>query len=346
MLKYNKEPIMQVARKKILFVITKSNWGGAQRYVFDLATNLPKEEFDMAVVLGGTGEKGAARGALSAKLQDERARELFLPSFTRDISVIQEWQAFLQLLKIFRSEEPDIVHLNSSKAGGIGALAARIAGVKKIVFTVHGWPFLENRPLPAKIAIGIASWLTALLCDKIICISKYDLRIARRMPFVGHKAVLIYNGIAPIFFASGEKIRSAFPRGAKITGTIGELTRNKNQIALVEEAKHKPEMYVAIVGVGEDYTMLDARIRQYNLEKRVKLFGFMPQSEVLKGFDVFALPSLKEGLPYVLIEAKMAGLPITANRIGGIPEILDAKDLNDFTLERMIKKTAALYRAY
>ena len=72
--------------------------------------------------------------------------------------------------------------------------------------------------------------------------------------------------------------------------------------------------------------------------------GFQLASTVLKGFDIFALPSIKEGLPYVLLEAKAAGLPIEANRVGGVGEILDAKDLNDFSLEQMVQKTVALYR--
>ena len=71
--------------------------------------------------------------------------------------------------------------------------------------------------------------------------------------------------------------------------------------------------------------------------------GFHWASEVLKGFDVFALPSIKEGLPYVLLEAKLAGLPIVANRVGGVEEILDAQSMEEFSLKRMVEKTVSVY---
>jgi glycosyltransferase involved in cell wall biosynthesis len=190
------------------------------------------------------------------------------------------------------------------------------------------------------------SWLTALFSHRIIVISDFDLRVARKMPLVGTKAVRIYNGIAPfIDLGSGEVIRRAFPAGVKITGTIGELNKNKNQQALVEQAKNNPDMYVAIVGEGELRAALEEKIKKYDLENRVKLFGFVPAREALPGFDTFVLPSLKEGLPYVLLEAKAAGLPIEANRVGGVGEILDAHDMNDFSLANMIKETLVVYRS-
>jgi glycosyltransferase involved in cell wall biosynthesis len=191
--------------KKILFVITKSNWGGAQRYVYDLATNLPKEQFEVKVLFGGTGEADALHGMLAINLNQKGIPTVWIKEFMRDISITREWKVFKLLNEIFQKEKPDVVHLNSSKAGGIGALAARWAGVKNIIFTVHGWPFLEARSFIPKGLIWLASWFTVLLCHKVICISDYDLKIAKSMPFVKKKTVRIYNGIAPMHFGSGEK---------------------------------------------------------------------------------------------------------------------------------------------
>lgn len=322
--------------KKILFVITKSNWGGAQRYVYDLATNLPKTEFKAGVAFGQD-------GLLAKKLREAHITTFPIKTLQRDISLSGDARSFFELLRLFRAEKPDVVHLNSSKAAGIGALAARVAHVPQIVFTAHGWPFTEKRNIFWRIFAYIGSLSTALWAHIVIVVSNYDLRVSKKMG-MGYKTIRIYNGIAPPTFGVGDIVRKDFPSGVRITGTIGELTKNKNQISLIEQAKNNPTMYVAIVGEGEDRAYLERKIKEYGLQDRVKLFGFMPASEVLKGFDVFALSSLKEGLPYVLLEAKAAGIPIEANRVGGVGEILDAKDMGEFSLERMVQKTIALYR--
>lgn len=316
-------------KKKVLLVVTKANWGGAQRYVFDLATHLSREDFDVAVAYGQPGK-------LADELRAAGTTTHPILSLQRDVSPAADLRSFFELYSLFKKEQPDVVHLNSSKAGGVGALAANLAGVKNIIFTIHGLPEDEARGALSRLFIKLATRFTIMLCDKIITVSKDNCRRVRR-------STLIHNGIRSMQFGSGEAIRRAFPPGAHITGTVGELTHNKNQAALIEQAKSNPSMYVAIVGEGELRGMLEKRIQKYGLQERVKLFGFMPASEVLKGFDTFALPSLKEGLPYVLLEAKQAGLPIVANRVGGVGEILDAKDMSDFTLERMVQKTSTLY---
>jgi hypothetical protein len=79
---------------KILYVITKSNWGGAQRYVYDLATNLPQEKFDVAVVFGGEGE-------LLPKLKEAGIRTILIQKLQRDIGIVNDIASFFSLIKIF-----------------------------------------------------------------------------------------------------------------------------------------------------------------------------------------------------------------------------------------------------
>ncbi|MBC7836310.1 glycosyltransferase [Acetobacteraceae bacterium] len=322
--------------KKILFVITKANWGGAQRYVFDLATAAHARGHEVVVAYGQP-------GLLEKKLLAANINTFPILSLKRDVSFGADIKSFFELYRLFKKEQPDVVHLNSSKAGGVGALAARLAGVPNIIFTAHGWAFNENRNSIARALLWIMSWATALLVTRVICVSEYELRLAKRMPSVAKKAVRIYNGIdLTMHFGSGEVIRHSFPAGVTITGTVGELTYNKNHRALIEEAKNNPDMYVAIVGDGELQGELQELITKHNLETRVKLLGFIPSSEAMKGFDRFSLPSIKEGLGYVILEARAAGLPITANRVGGVGEALD-NDMSEFSLDKMVEKTLVLY---
>ncbi|HVU75365.1 MAG TPA: glycosyltransferase [Candidatus Paceibacterota bacterium] len=320
--------------KKVLYLITKATRGGAQKYLYDLVTRLP-EEYEAVVLYG-------QRGRLAEDLQDAHIATREIPTLARNVALISDIRSFVAICTCLRSERPDVVHLNSSKAAALGALAARLCGVRRIVFTVHGWPFGERRSSISRIVIWIISWFTALLSHRVICVSDYDLRLAERMPLIARKAVRIYNGITPLQLGSGQIIRDAFPAGVAITGTVGELTPNKNQIALIERAKAEPNLYVAIVGDGELRDFLEKKAVAYGVADRVKFFGYMPVRDVLKGFDAFALPSLKEGLPYVLLEARAAGIPITANRVGGVGEVLD-KPLDAFSLDRMVAETIALY---
>lgn len=323
---------------RILFIITKGRWGGAQRYVYDLAGAAAKAGHEVCVAYGES-------GALTEKLSALGIATKQLPGLARDLGVTRDFRALSSLRHLFREFRPDITHINSSKAGVLGTLAAYQERVPRIVFTAHGWPFLERRNLLWRLTALLGSWSTALFAHAVIVVSKNDLRIGKRMPFCGHKMHLIYNGITLPTLGSGEIIRSAFPKGVTITGTIGELTKNKNQMSLLERAKYESDLYVAIVGEGEERANLEAYIRRENLAERVKLFGFMSATDVLRGFDTFALPSTKEGLPYVLLEAKAAGLPIVATRVGGVGEILDASDMSLFTLERMVRETFALYQS-
>ena len=321
-------------RRKILYAITKSAWGGAQRYVYDLSTRLPRDEFDAAVAFGG-------KGPLGVKLAAAGIRVIPIPSLERDIGVLREAASFFSLLRVMLREKPDIVHLSSSKAGGIGAVAARMASLvtrhrSLVVFTVHGWAFHEPRPAWQRMLIMAASWLSTRFQDAVILITALDRRAAER--FVPQKKLIsIAHGIPPIPFLSRIEARAALadltgiplPEDVFLVGTIAELTPNKgirhlieavNQVKLkVKSIKFK----VIAIGDGEEKKRLQARIAKLGLEDTVRFIGFIPDAgRYLTGLDLFVLPSLKEGLPYALMEAMAAGLPVAATNVGGIPDLI------------------------
>src|SRR3989344_9020554 len=121
---------------KIFYGITKSNFGGAQRYVLDLATEAKKLGHNVVVLCG-------QEGKLVEKLGENKIETIAIRNLERDMSLVKEVKSFIKIVKILKKGRADVFHVNSSKMGGIGSLAGRIAGVKKIVFTSHGWAFNE-----------------------------------------------------------------------------------------------------------------------------------------------------------------------------------------------------------
>ncbi|MCK9345368.1 MAG: glycosyltransferase family 4 protein [Candidatus Pacebacteria bacterium] len=315
-------------KKKILFVITKSNFGGAQKYVFDLARSLPKDQFEVAVATGGN-------GPLLQKLQGEHVRIIPILSLTRDIDAKSDLAAFFELLAIFKKEQPDVVHLNSAKAGGVGALAARLARVPEIIFTAHGWAFNEDRPCWQRTLIKFFSWITTALTHHTIAVSDAIKKDTSWWPLVGDKIVVIKNGIAKPDFYTKEDARqklftitkTALPKDAQIIGTIAELHKSKGLQYAIEAfskiASQNPSLYYFILGDGDERENLEKTVTKYGLKNRVIFAGFVDDAaRLLPAFDIFVLPSITEALGLVLLEAGFTGLPVIATNVGGIPEII------------------------
>lgn len=306
--------------KKVLFIVTKAGRGGAQRYVCDLARSLPRESYHPIVAYG-------VPGALSEKLQKEGVEIHEIPSLQRDMSLSADISAYRALHKLIRTLKPDIVHVNSSKAAFLGALAAQSCGVKRIVFTVHGWPFKEQRAFPLKQIIYLASYLTALLAHVVIVLSPEDQKLGEAMQGVTAKICHLPLGIEAISYVTREEAleslwriipQDRLPREAIKIVTIAELTPNKG-LRYAIEALHdlgtrSSANYVYIVfGEGEERDELLQLAKQKFVEDKVFFVGFVPgASAYLAAFDLFLLPSVKEGMPYVLLEAGDSGMPVIA----------------------------------
>lgn len=313
---------------RVLYVVTKANWGGAQRYVYDIAVAAKAAGHEVLVVSG-------APGPLTARLTDAGVTTTIITTMERDIRLKGEWQSFKDLVRIVRDFRPDVLHANSSKAGGLGALAGRVAGVGRIVFTSHGWAYNEKRPLWQKVVIGLFHYATVLMAHKTICVSYGLLLDASWMPFVGKRFSVIHNGIAPVPLKSREEARALlapdlvaeYPNALWV-GTIAELHPTKGLDILIEAFGHLayeyPDAVLVIAGDGSEWPHLAKLIQIYDQPKRIVLAGFVPDAvTALPAFDLFVLPSRSEALGYVLLEAGTAELPVIATRVGGIPEIIE-----------------------
>lgn len=311
-------------RVKVMYVITKGNWGGAQEYVFSLATYLPKEKYEVVVVCG-------EGNILTEKLEAEKIRTIHIDSLKRDISIVEEFKSLFDLLKIIKEYKPDVLHLNSSKIGGLGGLAGRIAKVPKIIFTAHGWAFNESRPWLISKAFLLLQWITVLLSHTTIAISRKTRNDIDSLSGVKDKVFVVHNGVGQIDFIDKN---TAINKLAEITnsnpskiiiGTICELTKNKGLDYLINACQNiEQDFSTYIIGEGEEKENLISLVKEKGLQEKIFFTGRIENAKtLLKAFDIFTLTSRKEGLPYTILEAGQASLPVISSRIDGIPEIIE-----------------------
>ena len=316
---------------KILYIITKSNWGGAQRHVYDLATSMKEKGHDVWVAVGG-------EGLLKQKLEGAGIYTFSITTLGRDISPSKDAGSFKEIYSIIKNKRPDIIHLHSPKAAGLGTIAGRLLRTKKIITTVHGWTWNESRPIHERALIAVASWITMLLSHTTVLLSERDYSQALYFPWVKKKLTLIPLGIKQTPFLSVDGAKQFISKlismdlgefnKKTVIGCIAELHKNKglqyllNAMSLVVE--QQPNAICIIMGDGEESANLHMLIKEKKLEGNVFLLGYVDNaSEYMKAFNIFALPSIKEGLPYVILEAGSASLPIVATTVGGIPEMVE-----------------------
>ncbi len=331
---------------KILYLITKSNFGGAQRYVLDLATEAQNAGHDVLVGAGG-------HGPLLERLEAAGVRTTSIDGLTRDINPLLDGKSFIELLRLYEQERPDVIHLNSSKIGGLGALSGRIWNATRhvrqlansahkparIIFTGHGWAFNEDRSDIVRALIGGVHWLTIMLAHRTIAVSERTKNQIAKLPIVAHKLTVVRNGIGPVATLSKEDaLREIFgaptntPEGAPPlrVGTLAELHKNKGLtyalegLALLKKQRPLERVHFTILGEGEERRALEEQIIRLGLEDSVHLAGYKHDgARLLSAFDAFLLPSITEAFPYAILEAGKIGLPVIATSVGGIPEIID-----------------------
>jgi glycosyltransferase involved in cell wall biosynthesis len=320
------------APQRILYVITKANWGGAQRYVYDLALAARERGSEVSVAYG-------TDGTLSERLMQAHVPLFFVKGLGRDVALFSDLRALLNLMRLMHTLQPDVIHANSSKAGLLATVAARLykksVRTPRVIFTAHGWAFNESRPGWQKLIFAFFHAVTAAASDLIICVSEAARKDAERLPFTKGKLHVIHNGVEEVVLIEKDAARAKLaPAPSPVLsfstwiGTLAELHPTKGLDVAIEAfarlASQFPDIALVLIGEGQQRNQLVELARARGLQDRIRFCGHMPHAAtLLSAFDIFLFPSRSEGLGYAALEAGNASLPVVASRAGGIPEIIE-----------------------
>lgn len=241
-------------------------------------------------------------------------------------------KAYRMLRQIIEKEQFDLIYCHTP----VGAMLARLAGISarkkgtKVIYMAHGFHFYNSAPLLNWMIYYPAEKFLSRFTDGLITINQEDYRRAQK--FHAGKIILIPGvGIDLDKFQKKEptrqEIRSklGIPESKIILMSVGELTKRKNHMVMIEALARLKEydiLYV-ICGDGPLKAQLRAKAEELGVRDRLKLLGFRKDiAELHKAADIFVFPSLQEGLPVALMEAMASGLPIVASKIRGNEDLI------------------------
>ena len=317
----------------VVHIITRLELGGAQQNTLYTVSHLDPEKFIPYLIAGEGGILDREAALINHQVR-------FVPELQREVRPGRDLIALVKIYRLLREirhrhgGSPMVVHTHSSKAGILGRLAARLAGIRQVVHTFHGFGFHDfQNPWIKSIYIFLEKWIGKITTE-FIFVSKDNQERARRLGIARSDSLLIRSGI------SFNSYRSVSREGSVMKSELGirETDRLITMVACLkpqkapmdfvrmagEVAKHFPEARFILVGDGELREEIVSEISRLNLNPVVQLTGWRRDiPAILSATDIFVLSSLWEGLPRVLIEAKLSGLPVVTTDIEGSQEILE-----------------------
>ena len=312
--------------------------GGSARNVFLTVTGHDRDRFRVGLVYGrSTGRSEADAARLAADLHELRQAGVVLfevPCLVRDISLLRDARATLALWRVFHRERPDVVHTHTSKAGALGRVAAWLAGVPVIIHTPHGHIFYGYYGPAISWVIRLFERLLALTTDRIVTLTDrgaqehVQYRIAAPDKFVTIPSGIVLSAFRSVPIDPAVKRNElGLPTEGPVIGTVGRLVPIKGHEWLLKAAPlvlaEFPHAMFVFLGEGPLLGRLQQLEGKLGISGHVMFLGARQDvPECLATFDVFAFPSLNEGMGRALIEAMAVGLPAVATRVGGIPDVV------------------------
>jgi glycosyltransferase involved in cell wall biosynthesis len=305
-------------KTRILYFQAHPVYGATENYLSTLAKHLNKATFDVGILYPNV-------SALQPFSQIREVQPLAADSKYFSGNLIRNAYSIAKIIRKFR---PDILHINDPSS--LGAIAARLAGVKKVVIT-HHTPELK---VQYNWKGNLAKKLTIKLTNYFIFTSSYDKKMGVKSYNIPvEKSRVITYGLETNTFlklqSKKDNIRANFreklkiPHDHTVIASAGRLEAQKAQLDLIQAAniicsRHNNVTFV-IVGEGSLRSQLEHQINNLGLARKFLLPGFVNNiEEFLCAVDIFAMSSLFEGLCYAVVEASAMGIPVVSTAVGGI----------------------------
>lgn len=305
-----------MSKLKVMHVTPGLRVGGLPRVIEMLCRTIDRDRFDVSVLClrarGPIAETLSSLGVAVHCLRDAGAPEG------------PDYLAFTKVARALRHHRVDVLHTHNTEAFIDGVLGGVLAGVRTMVHTDHGRAFPDRR------RYMLAESALSRLTYRVVAVSDAAARDLVRHEWIpADKVVTIPNGIDGAPYATqgdrdGKRRELGIPRGAPVIGLGARLEKEKGQSYLIQAlpplAARFPDLALVLAGDGPDKDDLVRLARNLGVQSHVHFLGVrsdMP--DLFKAFDVLVLPSVREGLPLIILEAMAAGCPVVATAVGGVP---------------------------
>lgn len=239
--------------------------------------------------------------------------------------------AYKRLLSIIDQYQIEAVMCSTPIGGMLARLAARMKGIRPVLYAAHGFLFFKGAPFINQTVYKWEEQILAHITDTLITITEEDYAAAQKFKLrSGEKPYLIHGAGVNVGVQANisrtEKRRSlGVPEGAFVIVSAGELNKNKNTEVVVRALKDVPKAHYVACGEGPEKENLEKLAEEIGVSERFHLMGYRTDmAELMAMSDVFTMMSFREGIPRSLLEAMDLGLPCVGSDTRGIRDLIDS----------------------
>ena len=319
-------------RIRIVRVISRLNVGGPSLHVTALTAGLDPARFDSTLV---TGTENPGEGSMLDLAEARGIKPVVIPEMVGEAQLKgRDAKAVVKLYRLLRAQRPHIVHTHTAKAGFLGRIAARLAGVPIVVHTYHGHVLHGYYSHTKTQLLRRMEQALAHVTDAIVAVSdqvKRDL-VAYGVATPG-KVEVIPLGLDLAPYADSTALRGEFRRELELSdttplvGIVGRIFPIKNHRLFLDAAVRivatEPRARFIVVGDGVLRKAMEQHAHALGIRYSVVFAGWRRDlPRIYADLDVLVVSSDNEGTPVSAIEAMAAGRPVVATRVGGLPDLI------------------------